>query len=184
MQATAWSQRALAFKAYFSEFGISSRFSIEEPGTPQNKAVLWLADQDPRQLSVPTQSVRRSSGYRAMQRYLLAVSYFQMGGTKWAHRLGFLSGNNTCNWNQQMTSNITLRGSSGKVRSRTIGVVCDASGQVVNLSLRKLRILQLLLVGSSVTDIFPPFVCLLFLLLLWLQRASMPKVVFRLKWNV
>jgi hypothetical protein len=128
--------------AYFSEFGISSKFALQQSGTPQHQALLWLADQDLQQLPVPMKSVSSPAGYNAMQRYLLAVSYFQMGGSQWAHRLGFLSGNSTCHWNQQRevtpSNGTLLRGSLKDTNyQRTLGVVCDSSGKVVNLTLRK-----------------------------------------------
>jgi hypothetical protein len=74
---------------------ISMLGDLETPGSPQNKAAAWIADQD--KLRVPI-----SMGRSFLDRYTLAVLFFALGGDEtWPDNLNFLSPDHVCQWMKQ-----------------------------------------------------------------------------------
>jgi hypothetical protein len=71
---------------------ISVLGDLETPGSPQNKAAAWIADQD--KLRVPI-----SMGRSFLDRYAMAVLFFALGGDEsWPDNLNFLSHAHVCQW--------------------------------------------------------------------------------------
>lgn len=86
---------------------------ITKEGTPENNALLWLANDDPRQLSLVT------SIDKLTQRFALAALYMSTGGTQWdeEYQYNFLSKKDVCHWNYGDDLN---------------GVYCDYGDGLVN----------------------------------------------------
>lgn len=63
---------------------------LDEPGTPEYLASLWIADTDER-------NVPLSDTY-FVQRYNMAVLYYAAGGEKWRNNQGWLGSSLECNW--------------------------------------------------------------------------------------
>jgi hypothetical protein len=65
---------------------------LKTPGSPQNKAAIWIASKDRPHLTV-------STGRPFLDRYVLAVLYFSLGGdVTWGDSLNFLQPGHVCNW--------------------------------------------------------------------------------------
>jgi hypothetical protein len=78
---------------------------IEMPGTSQNDAFRWLIDEDPAQVCPEDE-------LDVVQRYIMAVVYYSLGGDTWAEcnaassptpapcsdAARYLSGANVCRW--------------------------------------------------------------------------------------
>lgn len=66
--------------------------SILLPSTPQSQAYQWLAYHDPAQIRIST-----DGEWRVMQRYLLGLFYFSLGGEDWLTKK-FLTEQHECEW--------------------------------------------------------------------------------------
>jgi len=84
---------------FLANEGISDREDLVAEGSPQNRAALWLAEEDPRNVALPTDSRYETQGYLYVARYVMALNYFAMGGQSWPFQLNFLSGDDICRWN-------------------------------------------------------------------------------------
>eukprot|EP00568_Trieres_chinensis_P007822 CAMPEP_0183302196 /NCGR_PEP_ID=MMETSP0160_2-20130417/8070_1 /TAXON_ID=2839 ORGANISM="Odontella Sinensis, Strain Grunow 1884" /NCGR_SAMPLE_ID=MMETSP0160_2 /ASSEMBLY_ACC=CAM_ASM_000250 /LENGTH=466 /DNA_ID=CAMNT_0025464935 /DNA_START=24 /DNA_END=1425 /DNA_ORIENTATION=+ len=95
IQWTPPSKRFLSLLALLIERGITPAEVLDDPSSPQNRAALWLADEDP--LSIPLDT----SFDHAVQRYRLVALYYSTGGAEgyWIENLKFLSEEHECNWN-------------------------------------------------------------------------------------
>jgi len=62
--------------------------------TPEERAVHWLIQEDPLQLSVETEEDRA----RLTQRYALATLYFSTSGNEWRNNSDWLSDEDECTW--------------------------------------------------------------------------------------
>lgn len=85
---------------YFSETGVSNLAAMTAPGTPQNRAVTWLAEEDEANIAVPLVKVSARAGYSYMTRYILAVFYYSTDGPNWINDNDFLSIDDICGWNK------------------------------------------------------------------------------------
>ncbi len=65
---------------------ISNSHDLATNGTPQRKAVYFMADQDPLHLPLSM------SGQQFVQRYAVVVIYFALHGRRWPKGLGWLTG--------------------------------------------------------------------------------------------
>lgn len=83
---------------YLGNHSISSIHDIARSGSPQNEAVKWLAHEDDISLRIPLNSPASKDGYEFIQRYIMAVFYYSMGGPVWKYSLNFLAAENTCDW--------------------------------------------------------------------------------------
>jgi len=83
---------------------------IYQEGTSKYKALVWLADKDPKHLhsSSPIEEV--------LQRFVLADLYFSTTGDQWNNKYKFLTRKNVCDWND-----------------KTSGVFCNENGQITTL---------------------------------------------------
>ncbi len=71
---------------------------LTTPGSPQNKAAIWIANED-------RPHVTASTGRPFLERYVLAVLYFSLGGdTTWGDSLNFLQPGHVCNWGKPHTN--------------------------------------------------------------------------------
>lgn len=85
---------------------ISSEIDVLTPDTPQYKAALWLMQDDPANIAVPTNSdINEYDGYRYMTRYVMAVNYFAFNGTNWEVDINWMTGEDICDWNKQLVIN-------------------------------------------------------------------------------
>lgn len=113
----------------------SDTYSLITPGTPQNKAVTFMAE-DERQLSIePTQEFK--------ERYALAVLYYAWNGDDWRDNLFWLKYHHHCDW---MAS---LQDDAGEPVS--VGVIC-AVDQTVS---------SIYLAGNEMRGTIPPEIALL-----------------------
>ncbi len=109
---------------FLFENNISTLPQLQETGSAQHRATAFVADGDSMQMELTPENARRF-----VERYVLAVLYYQFNGPRWTYNLKFLSGLDHCEWHDDfMTSN-------GKTVQQ--GVVCDEEGHVVNLNLGK-----------------------------------------------
>jgi Leucine-rich repeat (LRR) protein len=99
--------------------GWSDLYSLSTPGTPQNRACTFLAEDD-RQLPIePTLELK--------ERYALAVLYYAWDGDRWRDNLFWMQYNHHCDW---MAS---LEDDAGQPVS--VGVICDMDQSVTSLYL-------------------------------------------------
>ena len=85
---------------------ISSVPDMNDPNSPQARAIEWLTEQDPANVPVPIASSVDGSyeAYMYMVRYVMAVNYFALGGTNWTNDLQFLMLDDVCDWNADVTT--------------------------------------------------------------------------------
>jgi hypothetical protein len=69
---------------------LSGEAVLQDPTSPQFRAVEWLTFDDQAQLETSDDELE--------QRYLLAVLYFSMTGENWVDSTKFLSGGSSCDW--------------------------------------------------------------------------------------
>lgn len=84
---------------YLVKEGISDLEDLEEDGSAQNRAAVWLAEKDEQGLPVPTVSKYDTEGYHYVARYIMALNYYAMGGENWRTKAMFLSAADICQWN-------------------------------------------------------------------------------------
>jgi hypothetical protein len=95
---------------------VSGTTALSDNSTPQNAALVWLADQDPAVLDLDNESFETIA-----QRYVSAVLYFSGEGTDWRVNNGFLSASSICEWNDG--------GEGGAFE----GIMCDENGAIIEL---------------------------------------------------
>ena len=80
-------------KELFSILDLTSTSDWETPGSPQNQALYWLANDDRVALSLDNDE-------EIKERFAAATLYFATDGPEsWKTSLGFLGANSICNWN-------------------------------------------------------------------------------------
>lgn len=108
--------------SYLTQQDVSSLQVLETDGTPQNRAMIWMAEQDGADWAVPSAAITSMKGYQFATRYILAVFYYSTGGLNWEDQCTFLTATEVCDWHD-----VDVKG----VRQ---GVSCDnESGQVFAL---------------------------------------------------
>ena len=125
------SPRFLKTIDWLEKHNISDMAALNTAGSSQFQAAQWIADMDTEQKEVPStapnNSLRiavnvsvaqqRESNERFLQRYILAVLFFEWKGPQWKHDLNFLSSSHECGW---FTYEAAQDGSK-----YAIGVTCD-----------------------------------------------------------
>ena len=117
--------RIPAVADYLEALHISEMADMRLEGSPQNRALKWIADDDDYQLALPvgTSSADSFGGVRQLhdeehstnnpfvERYSLAVFYYALGGPRWEYQLRFLQPTDHCDWNQNVirTSGSTVK---------------------------------------------------------------------------
>jgi hypothetical protein len=106
--------RIPAVADYLQALDISTMALMNSEGTPQNRALKWIADDDAYQLALPETTT--SGGGRLLllpghnpfvERYSLAVFYYSLGGPQWDYQLDFLQPIDHCDWYQDFISTST-----------------------------------------------------------------------------
>jgi hypothetical protein len=88
---------------------ITAQMDINDAGSAQAQAILWLTRDDPANLPVPTSaSIDTYEGYIYMVRYVMAVNYFALGGVNWDSNLQFLTQGDVCSWNGDLNKEGSL----------------------------------------------------------------------------
>jgi hypothetical protein len=151
--------------------GILEPFSgeaLNDVNSPQFKALNWIVNDDPANLSVggttPDETIQT--------RYVAAVLYYALGGVSWATQYDFLSDRDICTWNLDSSGPIyqnriregyhTGCGSNSIVETLQLcnefqndssvlahGIICGADGNVETLRLRKFQRLNELIAVIS-----------------------------------
>jgi hypothetical protein len=103
--------------AYLEQSGVTSSNDIFDMTSPQSDAAAWMANQDGRNLPLPT-TVGQPEDYRFVQRYVLATLYYAMKGNDWLLDSNFLSNDDACAWR---TTRLNRNG-----ERVNFGVLCDA----------------------------------------------------------
>lgn len=121
-------------------FAVSVRMgttdALDDPNSPQSLARDWILEEC--DAVIPIDPCTASQLLLNEQRYGLAVMYFGLGGDSWnvganpgqdaaAEKGQWMSGLNYCEWGSEIT------GTGGSY----FQLVCDESGNVLNLNLRK-----------------------------------------------
>ena len=110
-------------KAWLVQQKVSIRQDIKARGTPQHKAVKWLADEDGAALPLPTVSIKdRNSkeGYMYMVRYVMAVLYYAMDGDNWTTKVNFMTDKDVCDW-----LGLSQRTNGNLIGSELGGLLCQ-----------------------------------------------------------
>jgi hypothetical protein len=88
--------------AYLTNYGLADRAVLNDPTSPQAKALNWIADVDAFEIEIPTFSNGNSgvsySTTRFAERWALAVFYYSTQGDKWKYKLNFLQPIDHCDW--------------------------------------------------------------------------------------
>ncbi|KAL3941711.1 MAG: hypothetical protein SGARI_000509 [Bacillariaceae sp.] len=106
---------------FLFENEISTLPALKERKSPQRLAAAFVADGDLYQ-----GSMTGSEGIRFVERYLLALIYYNFDGPEWTNNYNFLSSRNHCEWTQ------TVERPAGTFIK---GVECDSTGRVIGLDL-------------------------------------------------
>ena len=132
----AFVSRVPAAVQLLSEAGVSSKSALEQDGSPQQRAVWFVADQDPSPVAL-------SDADAFVERYVLTVLFYSAGGEdEWTNRLNFLTEAPTCRW--------YINGfAADKKTARKYGASCNDAGMIANIHFRKLLVCLLALVLSG-----------------------------------
>lgn len=98
---------------YLVNYGITTRDVLNNPNSPQAKALNWIANNDAFKMDIPNFSgegggTPRGSSYadtRFAERWALAVFYYSTGGDKWTYNLNFLKPIDHCDWYSRFITN-------------------------------------------------------------------------------
>ena len=98
--------RTALIKAYLMDHSISSEVDLSKEGSPQQKALEFMAEADgfviPASdsfvMEIPTSDTSTPEGYAFMTRYIMAVLYHATGGDGWTFDLNFLKPVGVCAW--------------------------------------------------------------------------------------
>lgn len=101
--------------------GISNLPSFGERESPQHLAALFVADAD-----LFNAEMSDANLHRFVERYVLAVIYFETKGPEWTNNYKFLSAHDHCDWREEVT-----RPAGTFVK----GVECNSDGRVIGLDL-------------------------------------------------
>ncbi|GKY92030.1 hypothetical protein MPSEU_000174600 [Mayamaea pseudoterrestris] len=96
---------------------------LTKTGTPQFQAIQWLADEDMRRVAI---------GPAIVQRYVLAVMYYALGGAQWSfQQTGWLKGKtHECDWNFGLSADQLPP--STTANNWHVGVQCKGGGRKVD----------------------------------------------------
>lgn len=103
----------LDYIGHVQEWSDPSKLAVTD--SPQYLAARWIADLDPRDVSMDEVEEFRT-------RYVLALFYYAMNGDRWEHEVNWMTLHSYCNWNNEYPS-------TRSVLPIRVGVECDpASG--------------------------------------------------------
>lgn len=101
---------------------VSTLPQLQEVGSSHHQAVAFIADGDLLQLQITA-----SEAGRLVERFVLAVIFYELGGFQWTYGLNFLTGLDHCEWNGFFET-----GNGNQIRQ---GVSCDKDGFVTAIDL-------------------------------------------------
>jgi hypothetical protein len=85
--------------AYMVNASVSDLTDLLTIGSPQNRAAIWMAEQDAADTAVPTGNTTALEGYNYMVRYVMAVFYYSTGGDNWNDQYFSMTFAPVCDWN-------------------------------------------------------------------------------------
>jgi hypothetical protein len=103
---------------------VSDLPDLKNRNAPQHLAAAFVADGD-----IFHEEMSGENARRFVERYVLTLIYYQLGGREWTYSLKFLSGRDHCEWWDKFST------SSGDTLH--MGVLCDENGFVTKLNLGK-----------------------------------------------
>lgn len=117
----------------FLSASITEAVTFEDKYSPQYKAARWLADQDFMILDIPDADPKDySATYEFVQRYVMAVFYFSLGGSNWRYKSYFMSDYDVCDWNLLFQADEPPEGI--EQNQWTFGIDCE-DGQITDIML-------------------------------------------------
>ena len=130
------SGRTQEVETFLFNNNISTLPQLQDVGSAQHRAAAFVADGDSLRMPITPETARRF-----VERYVLALLYYQFNGPRWTYNLKFLSGHDHCDWHE------TFKNSEGKIVKQ--GVFCNEDGYVIDLNLCKY--------GKVMRRFLPPF---------------------------
>jgi hypothetical protein len=103
---------------------VSDLPDLKNRNAPQHLAAAFVADGD-----IFHEEMSGENARRFVERYVLTLIYYQLGGQEWTYNLKFLSGRDHCEWWDKFST------SAGDTLH--MGVLCDENGFVTKLNLGK-----------------------------------------------
>ena len=97
-------------KILLTQGGITSATEFQQTTSPQYKAAAWIANDDELEMDIP-ESIDEEDSYIFIQRYVMAVFYYALGGVGWKRDAAFLSGDDTCEWDFDLALRFPVPGS-------------------------------------------------------------------------
>lgn len=108
---------------------------LVDPDSPQHAAALWIADEDPAAMDIPS-SNKYTDSYPFVQRYILATFYFALAGPNWDSKMGFLGESSVCDWNVPLEVNVDDLPERSDGMAWVMGVQCNEFGEVDYIFIR------------------------------------------------
>lgn len=106
---------------------VNKAFELNDPTSPQSRALKWVADEDTQQLAPVTGGLDNPENYELLTRYVMALFYYAMKGSQWHFTLLFLTNHKTCEWFELFPEPVG-----------TVGVICDKdTDKITGLSFSK-----------------------------------------------
>jgi len=84
------SARKQEIESFLLDKNLTQSFALDDPGSPQHKAVLFLASEDFDNSEL--------SDEKLTERYALTVFYYATGGPTWRYKMNFLEPTDACLW--------------------------------------------------------------------------------------
>ena len=114
--------RLSAIISFLAKNQISPALLLTDQSSPQHRAAQFLANGDAYNMALNEITSRRF-----VERYVLAVLWYQLNGSQWTYKAKFMSAQDHCNWFEN------LKSTSGNALHE--GVLCDSDGYVSALNL-------------------------------------------------
>ncbi len=108
--------RAEKIISYLLENELSGFSDVRTPGTPQYRAIHFLANEDGMAMDIPDPDVSTADAFEFLERYAVSVFYYALGV------MNLVSSGSTCEWYH------TFHNMGG--HSTNIGVICNGQRQV------------------------------------------------------
>ena len=107
--------------AYMVNASVSDLTDLLTIGSPQNRAAIWMAEQDAADTAVPTGNTTALESYNYMVRYVMAVFYYSTGGDNWNVQYFSMTFAPVCDWNNVIDGPNAYRQ----------GIICDEETDLV-----------------------------------------------------
>lgn len=115
---------------------------VSNLATPQGQAARWIAIDDGMQLEVPTTTEDADDTYDSfVERWVMAVIYYQMNGASWDIQFGWLGDTSVCDWQDSYPA-------SDGGANRMAGIGCH-NERVSDISLRKYFLTRILFITRT-----------------------------------